>query len=65
MTAAINIALHKVAQAHVRIDPSQGQLTTAASLGADANMLLVFKEIILQAARNHDQSIAEIQANEN
>jgi len=68
MTAAVNIALHKVAPAHVRIDPirrsPKDNLTAAAALRADANMLLAFKETILQAARNHDQSIVEIRANE-
>ena len=55
MTAAINIALHKAnAPAHIRIEPvkrsAKGNLTAAATIGAGANMLLFFKEVILQAA---------------
>jgi len=70
MTAAINIALHRAAAPpHIRIEPvkrsAKGNLTAAAVMGADASMLLFFKEAILQTSRSHDQDIAEVRANEN
>jgi len=63
MTAAIDIALHKVAPAHVRINPirhSPKGTSRRQRQWADSSMLLTSKEAILQAARNHDQSIVEI-----
>jgi len=46
--------------APLRVNPM-----AAAAIGVDASMLLAFKEAILQDARNHDQSIVEVTANEN
>jgi len=70
ITAAVNIALFKAkAPAHVRIQTirrsAKGNLTASATPGADAKMLLHFRETILQAARNHDHDIVDVRSNEN
>jgi len=65
--ARVNIALSKVAPAHVRTEAfkisPQGRLTTAARAGASAAMLLAFKKEILEAARQADRSIINVAAN--
>ena len=70
ISAAINIALFKAkAPAHVRIEvirrSAKGSLTATAIPGADAKILLHFREEILQAARNHDHDIVDVRSNEN
>ena len=69
ITSVINIALFRAkAPAHVRIEvirrSAKGNLTATAIPGADAQMLLHFREI-LQAARNHDQDVVDVRSNEN
>ena len=70
ITSAINIALFRAkAPAHVRIEAirssAKGNLTASAAPGADAKMLLHFRELILQAARSHDNDIVDVRSNEN
>lgn len=70
ITGAINVALCAAgAPAHIRIElvkrSEKGNLTAAAVIGADAAMLLHFKEVILRAARVHDRSVVDITNNEN
>ena len=70
ITSAINIALYKAkAPAHVRIKTARcsakGNLTATATPGGDAKMLLHFREMILQAARKHDNDVVDVRSNEN
>jgi len=66
--ALVNIALSKVAPAHVRTEAfkisSRGRLSTAARAGASAVMLLRFKKEIIEAARRADNAIINVIANE-
>ena len=66
--AFVNIALSKVAPAHVRTEAfrisAQGRLSTTARFGASAAMLLRFKKEILEAARRADRAIINVVANE-
>ena len=63
----MNIALSKVALAHVRAEgfriSVQGRLSTTAHFGASAAMLLRFKEI-LEAAKKADKAIINVVATE-
>jgi len=66
--AFVNIALSKVAPAHVRTEAFrisvQGRLSTTARFGASAAMLLRFKKEVLEAARKADRAIINVAANE-
>jgi len=66
--AFVNIALSRVAPAHVRTEAYrisvQGRLSTTARFGAPAAMLLYFKKEILEAARKADRTIINVIANE-
>jgi len=66
--AFVNVALSKVAPAHVRTESFkisvQGRLSTTARFGASAAMLLRFKKEILEAARKADRAIINVAANE-
>ena len=66
--AFVNIALSKVAPAHIRTEAFrisvQGRLSTTARFGASATMLLQFKKEILEAARKADRAIINVTANE-
>src|SRR3978361_1862116 len=57
-TSFVNIALSKVAPAHIRTEAfrisERGSLTAAARMGASAEMLLRFKKEIIEAARKGD-----------
>ena len=65
--AFVNIALSRVAPAHVRTEAFrisvQGRLSTTARFGASAVMLLCFKKEILQAARKANRTIINVIAN--
>jgi hypothetical protein len=60
-TGFVNIALSKVAPAHVRTEAfrisDRGTLTASARMGVSAMMLLKFKKEIIQAARQADNTI--------
>jgi hypothetical protein len=60
----VNIALSKVAPAHVRTEAfrisERGSLTAAARTGASAAMLLRFKKEIIEAARKADSAIINV-----
>jgi hypothetical protein len=62
----VNIALSKVAPAHVRTEAFQiserGSLTAVACMGASAAMLLRFKKEIIEAARKADNTIINMVA---
>jgi hypothetical protein len=62
----VNIALSKVAPAHVRTEAfrisERGALTAAARMGASAAMLLRFKKEIIEAARKADSAIINVVA---
>jgi len=64
----VNIALSKVAPAHVRTEAFrisvQGRLSTTARFGASGAMLLRFKKEILEVARRADRVIINVVANE-
>ena len=66
--AFVNIALSKVAPAHVRTKAFrisvQGRLSTTACFGASVAMLLWFKKEVLEAARKADRAIIDVVANE-
>ena len=66
--AFANIALSKVAPAHVRTEgfriSVQGRLSTTARFGVSAAMLLRFKKEILEAARKADKAIINVVTNE-
>jgi len=66
--AFVNIALSKVAPAHIRTEAFrisvQGRLSTTARFGASAAMLLRFKKEVLKAARKADKAIINVVANE-
>jgi len=66
--AFVNIALSKVAPAHVQTEAFrisvQGRLTTTAHFGASAAMLLRFKKEVLEAARKADRAIINVATNE-
>jgi len=66
--AHVNIALSRVAPAHVRTEAFritvQGRLSTTARFGASATMLLRFKKEILEAAHKADRAIINVAANE-
>ena len=66
--AFVNIALSKVALAHIRTEATrvsvQGRLLTTARFGASASMLLRFKKEVLEAARKADRAIISVVANE-
>jgi len=66
--AFVNIALSRVAPAHVRTEAFritlQGRLSTTARFGASAAILLCFKKEILEAARKADRTIINVIANE-
>jgi hypothetical protein len=63
-TGHVNIALSRVAPAHVRTEAfritDRGSLTASARMGASAAMLLRFKKEILQAARKADGNIINV-----
>jgi len=65
--AFVNIALSRVAPAHVRTEAFrisvQGRLSTTAHFRASAAMLLCFKKEILEAARKADRTIINVIAN--
>jgi hypothetical protein len=65
-TSAVNIALSKVAPAHIRTEAfrisDRGSLTAAARMGASAEMLLRFKKEIIEAARKADSAIINVVA---
>jgi hypothetical protein len=66
-TGYVNIALSKVAPAHVRTEAfcitNRGSLTASARiLGSSAAMLLQFKKEIIQAARKADDTIINVVA---
>jgi predicted RNA-binding Zn-ribbon protein involved in translation (DUF1610 family) len=60
----VNVALSKVAPAHVRTEvcriSDRGTLTTTARFGASAAMLLHFKKEIIEAARKADNTIINV-----
>jgi hypothetical protein len=62
----VNIALSKVAPAHIRTEAfrisERGSLTAAARMGASAAMLLRFKKEIIEAARKADNAIINVVA---
>jgi hypothetical protein len=64
--ALVNVALSKVAPAHIRTEAfrisDRGTLSTAARFGASAAMLLRFKKEIIEAARKADNSIINVVA---
>jgi len=66
--AFVNIALSKVAMAHIRtkafIILVQGRLSTTARFGASAVMLLRFKKEVLEVACKADRAIINVVANE-
>ena len=66
--AFVNIALSKVAPAHIQTEAfrisAQGRLSTTARFGASAAMLLRFKKQVLEAARKADRAIINVVANE-
>src|SRR3978361_1775705 len=65
-TSFVNIALSKVAPAHVRTEvfriSERGSLTAAARIGASTEMLLRFKKEIIEAARKTDNAIINVMA---
>jgi hypothetical protein len=65
-TGYVNIALSKVAPAHVRTEAfritNRGSLTASARMGSLAAMLLQFKKEIIQAARKADDTIINVVA---
>jgi len=70
VTNAINLALFTAApkNAHIRVEQvrcsPKGTLTVSATMGADAEMLLLFKEQILEAANRAEPSIVDVGMNE-
>jgi hypothetical protein len=60
----VNVALSKVAPAHVRTEAcrisERGTLTTTARFGASAAILLHFKKEIIEAARKADNTIINV-----
>jgi len=66
--AFVNIALSRVAPAHVRTEAFrisvQGRLSTTSLFGASAAMLLCFKKEILEVARKADRMIINVIVNE-
>jgi hypothetical protein len=60
----VNVALSKVAPAHVRTETfrisDRGTLSTTARIGASAAMLLRFKKVIIEAARKADDTIINV-----
>jgi hypothetical protein len=62
--ALVNVALSKVAPAHVRTEvfriSDRGTLSTTARMGSSAAMLLSFKKEIIEAARKADNSIINV-----
>jgi hypothetical protein len=64
----VNVALSKVAPAHVRTEAfkisERGTLYTTARMGASASMLLQFKKEIVEAARRADKAIINVIATE-
>jgi len=64
----VNIALSKVAPAHVRTEvfkiSTRRRLSTAARASASAAMLLRFKKVIIEVARQADKAIINVIANE-
>jgi hypothetical protein len=63
-TSFVNIALSKVAPAHVRTEAfrisERGSLTAAARMGASGEMLLRFKKEVIEAARKADKAIINV-----
>ena len=69
MIAQVNIALSKVASAHVRNTmgtvSAQGSLSTMAREGASAAMLLQFRREIIETACKADGGVIDVRASEN
>ena len=69
VASAVNIALHRAgAPAHIRIERmtrnAKGTNSANVTRGADADMLLLFKAVALEAARKADAGIVDIRSSE-